>query len=282
MDDLLVAPKTKDNMENINTMIKTKIKKIGRTVGLYISRSTTDRQLLEDLVKKFRPIDSGVKLIRLGGNYDGGYLVPDDMEGIKYSFSPGVSNLANFEFECLEKGIVSFLADYSVDKPPLELAGCHFLKKFVGAYNNEQTITLEKWVADSLPKEYQGDLLLQMDIEGSEYETLLATPYSIMERFRIIVLEFHNFHILDNKEYYHLVNSTIEKLREYFEPVHLHINNFEKIVNVNGVLMPGVIEVTFLRKDRIKGDKKPAVLPHPLDQPNNPKWVDPALPDSWK
>ena len=269
-------------MENINTVIKTKIKKIGRTVGLYISRTTTERELLENLVLKFKPIDGGIKLIRLGGNYDGGYLVPDDLEGIKYSFSPGVSNIANFEHECLQKGIVSFLADYSVDNPPLELEGCHFLKKFVGAYNNEKTITLEKWVADSLPKDFKDDLILQMDIEGAEYETLLATPYSILEKFRIMVVEFHAFHNLDNREYYNLVNATIEKIRESFEPVHLHANNFEKVTNVNGVLMPSVIEVTFLRKDRIKGNKKLRVLPHILDQPNNPQWADVELPANWK
>jgi hypothetical protein len=262
--------------------IKTKIKKAGRTVGLYISRTTTDQELLKKLVLKFKPIDGGIKLIRLGGNNDGGYLVPDDLEGIKYSFSPGVSNIANFEHECLERGIVSFLADYSVENPPLALEGCHFLKKFVGAYNNDQFITLEKWVAESLPPGFREDMILQMDIEGAEYETLLATPISVLERFRILVIEFHHFHNLDNKEYYNLVNATIEKINEYFEPVHLHINNYEGVTNVNGVLMPSVIEMTYLRKDRVKGNKKLSVLPHQLDQPNNPAREDVALPENWK
>jgi hypothetical protein len=262
--------------------IKTKIKKAGRTVGLYISRTTTDQELLKKLVLKFKPVDAGIKMIRLGGNNDGGYLVPDDLEGIKYSFSPGVSNIANFEHECLQRGIVSFLADYSVENPPLALEGCHFLKKFVGAYNNDQFITLEKWVAESLPAGFAGDMILQMDIEGADYETLLATPISVLERFRVLVIEFHHFHNLDNKEYYNLVNATIEKINEYFEPVHLHINNYEGVTNVNGVLMPSVIEMTYLRKDRVKGPRKLSVLPHPLDQPNNPARMDVALPDNWK
>src|SRR5258708_37773354 len=269
-------------MENLNTLIKTKKKKKRKTVGLYISRTTNERELLESLVFKFRAIDGGIELIRLGGNHDGGYLVPDDLEGVKYSFSPGVSNIANFEHECLERGIISFLADYSVDTPPLELAGCHFLKKFVGAYNNEKIITLEKWVADSLPGDFKGDLILQMDIEGAEYETLLATPHAILEKFRIMVVEFHHFNNLENKEFYNLVNATIEKIREYFEPVNLHANNYEKVTNVNGVLMPSVIEVTFLRKDRIRDNRRLRVLPHVLDQPNNPQWADVVLPANWK
>lgn len=269
-------------MENLTTQLKTKIKKIGRTVGLYISRTTTERELLEKIVLKFKAIDGGISLIRMGGNYDGGYLIPDDLEGIKYSFSPGVSNIANFESDCLQRGIISFLADYSVDKPPLNLPGCRFLKKFVGAYNNDTTITLEKWISESLPPDYSDDLMMQMDIEGAEYETLLATPDAILEKFRIILVEFHNFNQLDNKPHYNLVNATIEKIRERFEPVHLHANNYEKVANVNGVLMPNAIEVTFLRKDRIKEYKGLRVLPHILDLPNNPEWADVELPPIWK
>jgi hypothetical protein len=269
-------------MENLTTQLKTKIKKIGRTVGLYISRTTTERTLLEEIVLKFKAIDSGISLIRLGGDHDGGYLVPDDLEGIQYSFSPGVSNIANFEFDCLQRGIISFLADYSVDKPPLNLPGCQFVKKFVGAYNNDTTITLEKWIRESLPPGHKEDLMMQMDIEGAEYETLLATPDSILEKFRILLVEFHNFHHLDNKPHYNLVNATIEKIRERFEPVHLHANNYEKVANVNGVLMPNVIEVTFLRKDRVKENKGLRALPHVLDLPNNPEWADVELPPIWK
>jgi hypothetical protein len=249
---------------------------------LYISRTTTERELLEQIVLKFKAIDGGISLIRLGGNYDGGYLVPDDLEGIKYCFSPGVSKIANFEFDCLQRGIISFLADHSVDKPPLNLPGCHFLKKFVGAYNNDITVTLEKWISESLPPDNEGDLMLQMDIEGAEYETLLATPDSILEKFRIIIVEFHYFHYLDNKPHYNLVNATIEKIRQQFEPVHLHANNYEKVANVHGVLMPNAIEVTFLRKDRIKENKRLRALPHVLDLPNNPEWADVELPPIWK
>src|SRR5262245_47594719 len=121
-------------MENLSTQVKETIKKIGRTVGLYISRTTTERPLLEQIVFKFKPIDGGIPLIRMGGDYDGGYLVPDDLAGIQYCFSPGVSNIANFEQDCLNRGILSFLADYSVEKPPMQLPGCQFIKKFVGAY----------------------------------------------------------------------------------------------------------------------------------------------------
>jgi hypothetical protein len=153
---------------------------------------------------------------------------------------------------------------------------------FVGAYNSDTTVTLEKWITESLPADNKGDLMMQMDIEGAEYETLLATPDSILKKFRTIIVEFHHFHYLDNKPHYNLVNATIEKLRQQFEPVHLHANNYEKVANVHGVLMPNVVEVTFLRKDRVKENKRLRALPHVLDLPNNPEWADVELPPIWK
>lgn len=241
----------------------------------------TDRTTINNLLKKLKPVDVGVKLIRMGGDNDGGYLVPDDLEGIEYCFSPGVDVIANFEQECLKRGIRSFLADYSVDGPPVNLEGCVFIKKFVGAYNGAITITMEDWVNQSLPADYNGDMILQMDIEGAEYETLLSTPVSVLKRFRVIVLEIHNFQKLDNREYFKLINATIEKVTEHFEPVHLHINNCDAPVNVNGIEIPPIFEVTFLRKDRVKKNGKAVSLPHSLDQPNFADRKDIPVPGYW-
>ena len=63
--------------------IKSKIKKAFRTAGLHISQSATDPALLKSLVAKLKPVDTGIELIRVGGDNDGGYLLPDDMEGIR-------------------------------------------------------------------------------------------------------------------------------------------------------------------------------------------------------
>jgi hypothetical protein len=40
-------------------------------------------------------------LLRIGGDSDGGYLVPDDLENISSCFSPGVSDIFNFELPSL-------------------------------------------------------------------------------------------------------------------------------------------------------------------------------------
>lgn len=78
----------------------------------------TDKNELQSLLNKLRPISCGNELIRLGPEGDGGYLVPDDLAEIKACFSPGVDRISGFEVDCANMGMNVFLADKSVEKPP--------------------------------------------------------------------------------------------------------------------------------------------------------------------
>ena len=57
------------------------------------------RAPLHALLQALRPLDPGIELIRIGPDSDGGYLVPDDLDGIRHAFSPGVSTESGFEAE---------------------------------------------------------------------------------------------------------------------------------------------------------------------------------------
>ena len=66
-----------------------------------------------------------------------------------------------------------------------------------------------------------------------------------------------------------------------FDVVHVHPNNCCGIHDVNGVPLPGVVELTLIRKDR--GGRRTPVrsLPHPCDAPNLPMKKDIRLPSGW-
>ena len=53
-----------------------------------VTWQTRSGDLLE-LITKLAPQDCGLELIRIGGPGDGGYLVPDDLDGIEYSSPQG-------------------------------------------------------------------------------------------------------------------------------------------------------------------------------------------------
>jgi len=67
--------------------------------GAVAVRETPHDQILQ-FVENLRPVDSGHGLVRLGGANDGGYLIPNDLQGITACFSPGVSETSAFERDC--------------------------------------------------------------------------------------------------------------------------------------------------------------------------------------
>ena len=68
------------------------------------------------LLRSLHPVSTNKALIRLGPHGDGGYLVPNDLEGIEALFSPGVDVLSGFEKDCAKLGMQVYLADRSVDQ----------------------------------------------------------------------------------------------------------------------------------------------------------------------
>ena len=128
------------------------------------------------------PWHAGHELIRLGEDRDGGYLVPDDLDGIRACFSPGVDLASHFERDCIQRGIRVHLADASVDGPGPELLSHEkdytFRKAFVGPCSQgEALISLADWVNAEAPGE--DELMLQMDIEGAEFQVLPALMRSL-------------------------------------------------------------------------------------------------------
>lgn len=231
------------------------------------------------MIGRLRPRTTGIELIRLGAPGDGGYLVPDDLAGIAACFSPGVSNASDFELACAQRGMQIYLADYSVDAPAAEHDNFSFLKKFVGATTSDMFITLQDWV-DGAAVTPDADLLLQMDIEGYEYETLLSMPDILLKRFRVIVIEFHRLHHLWSRPFFRLAAPAFDKLLQTHSVVHLHPNNCRDSFYMQGIDMPRVMEFTFLHNDRFDSHGYADTFPHPLDHDNTGR-PHLALPDCW-
>jgi len=255
------------------------IRRIFGLLGIHIERSVSRDQVLA-LVSSLRALTTQVPLIRVGAENDGGYLIPDDLVGIDYVFSPGVGKKSWFELDLVERGLSAFLCDYSVSEPPIRHPRFQFLRKYLGVTNDDQHLTLTTWVEDSIGS-VSNDLILQMDIEGSEYQVLLSTPIETLCRFRIIVVEFHFLEFVGSRLSYNLISSTFLHLMGEFSIVHVHPNNCCSPVAVSGVTIHPVIEVTFLRKDRIRTATANSQSKHPLDSDCVPSAPSIDLAKEW-
>jgi hypothetical protein len=233
----------------------------------FFPTKTTDPGRVNALIRRLHPVVCDKELIRLGPNGDGGYLVPDDLEGIVACFSPGVSNVVGFERDCALRGMKVFMADASVGAPPQPHPRFTFIKKFIGSTTQGEFVSFEEWVDESVMDSH-GDLLLQMDIEGSEYETLLSMPRRLQQRFRIIVAEFHYLDYLFSEPIFAVYSKVFEKLLNTHTCVHIHPNNVSRSLKVGELEIPQMAELTFLRNDRVSQAMFATQFPHALDRDN--------------
>lgn len=248
--------------------------------GYLLSRAVKESRL-RDLLVKLRPTETGYDLIRVGGQFDGGYLLPDDLAGISAVFSPGVGLESRFENFFANAGAKVFMADPTVDKPALENPLFYFEKKFITGSDTNESYSLNRWVNKYAPE--SGDLILQMDIEGAEYPALLSCSDDTLQKFRIIVCEFHNFEMIFSNFGFEIMGEIIDRLTRLFNVAHIHPNNTQPVYQVGRLIVPTVFEVTLHRKDRIVcGDSVyTSQIHHPLDAPCNPHLPEVVLPQNW-
>jgi hypothetical protein len=113
-------------------------------------------------------------------------------------------------------------------------------------------------------------LLVKMDIEGAEWESLLATPDAVLDRIDQIPMEMHVFHGVTP-----LHMQVVKKLKNLFYVVNFHYNNWA----CNPTMKPlrsTAFQVLLVNK-RL-GELDPAApVPAPysaLNAPDNPHLPD--------
>lgn len=258
---------------------------VGRAIvtrsGRWVITKPVDPGALGALLARFHPVTPEQGLRRIGPVGDGGYLLPDDLDAITACFSPGVGQLSGFEMDCVELGMRAHLADASVEAPQFDDDRLDFIPRFIRAIPDNAAITLDEWVATAEP-DGTGDLLLQIDIEGDEWGVFLGASADVLDRFRIIVAEFHELQKLFYADSFPLAALTFEKLLASHTCVHIHPNNTCGTVSEAGVTLPRVAEFTFLRNDRIDLNNTTFAtqFPHALDSDNTPSMNTLGLPSS--
>ena len=234
---------------------------------------------VRDLISRLRPVPIVRGLVRIGSAADGGYVMPDDFAGVSAVISPGVGRECSFDRAVAERGIPVFMTDGSVAGPPVSHELFTFERKFIGPCDDATTVRLDTLVRRAPDA---GDLILQMDIEGAEYHSLLDASAATLGRFRMMLIEFHALGRLLEPAESDLLFATFERLLETHVVVHLHPNNAGPLKVAGEIEVPGLIEFTFLRRDRVAVDPERKLrFPHPLDGDNVPGRPPLPLPTIW-
>ena len=169
-------------------------------------------ELYNQFFEKLKIFDTGHELIRVGPDSDGGYILPDILDQIDYCFSPGVGHTCEFEKQISAKNIECFLADKSIDSPPDKSFKFNFIKKNLNSFIDNTNITLDSWVNNYTKT--NTNLLLQMDIEGGEIDVILNSSIETLKKFKIILIEFHDFDFLKTMFGIRILSNVFNKLNK--------------------------------------------------------------------
>ena len=213
--------------------------------------------------------------IRLGATNDGGYVIVDGYEYDAF-FSCGLGDNVSFDVAFYERypNVPGFAFDGTVDRPAHLPAPYTFFKQNIGTVNSGNTTNLQPVL------EPYNNVFLKMDIEGYEWGWLQTTD---LRKFRQIVIEYHGMGDNSWQAYAAVKEQVLKKIADTHYVTHVHGNNNCHMSMVDGVQMPYVLEVTYVRKNDEQTPLSLNTKPFPqagVDYPNLQSKADMVM-DSW-
>ena len=240
-------------------------------------RAVTQRDIL-DIIALLRPMAmKATAKVRIGNQYDGGYVVPETALACDGVISIGVGSDVSFDLELANRGAKIIQFDNTVEGPPVAHPNFSFFKLGWGTRTEGSFIDFANIHAhmDAIAMRRR---LLKFDIEGGEYDALPTINPAHLAAYDIVACELHDLGRLADPAFYLLVRRALEHLTRHHVPIHVHANNYRSVVMVLGVPIPDVLEVSLLMRDLDSfSGVSPGAIPEPLDRPNHPYLPDICL-----
>jgi hypothetical protein len=205
---------------------------------------------------------SPFKKIRLGKDYDGGYIIAE-IPNITYKIllAGGIEQDISFEEDFINKypNVKTFAFDGTINKLPNENKNIVFIKKNIGGENNEVVTNLHDIINQN------DSILVKMDIEGGEIPWIKSLSDEQMNKFEQIVMEFHcpfSYNEID----------VFNKINKNHYLIHFHGNNCCGVRHHKGVIIPNIFECTYLHKKYFTDipELNKDLIPSNLDMKNTP------------
>jgi hypothetical protein len=241
---------------------------------LTVQRRTEARRLREAILAELQPVAlTNCTFQRFGSANDGGYLMCENLiEPIDAAYSYGVGPNADWDCDVSRRYHVPVHQYDCFDPARPTCDGGKF------DFHNEciagRAETKDGKIFDTLENQIRknGDigrhLIIKMDIEGAEWDALLATSDEVLASISQITMEMHGS---DDPK----ILEAIRKLKRNFYLVNLHFNNWS--CRSNTAPLPAWAYQTHWVNKSIGLPDPTAQVPapsSPLNAPDSPVWPD--------
>lgn len=239
-----------------------------------IVHGAAERKLREAILAELQPVVlKNCTLKRFGSANDGGYLMCENLiEPLDSAYSYGVGpnddwgcemsrryHVPVYEYDCFDPA-----------RPTCDGGKFVFHNECVGDRSGYRDSRLFDTLQNQITKnnDIGRNVIVKMDIEGGEWESLLAAPDELLAAIPQFAMEMHGF---DDPR----ILEVLRKLKRNFFLVNLHFNNWS-CTSRAAPLPAWAYQVLWVNK-RIGVIDPAALVPapmSPLNAPDSPTWPD--------
>ena len=196
----------------------------------------------------------------IGPKGDGGYVLMDDFHNISIAYSFGISGDVSFDAALAKKNIDIYMYDHTIKRLPYNNSKFHWKKiGITGNIQNNKSLQTLKEILHNNGHLNEKNMILKMDVEHSEWESLINTPDEILKKFKYIAIEYH----FDKKEKIYLYYNVLKKLKNTHQVFYLHCNNCGGYFYFGNFTICNALEVSYIIKEGNQFEKDESVYPIP-------------------
>lgn len=229
-------------------------------------------EYFKKLIKMLKPKKiNNFDMVRVGRANDGGYVMCNDFNSDMHAYSFGIDDDNSWDMNIRLLGDISvYMFDHTIKQVPMFCHGLHWERKGIGVSDEKDLLSLASILANNGDL-HNKNLIIKMDIEGTEWDILESLDVHIIDNFRQMLFEFHNMTDISMKE---KVIYVLERLNVTHQVAWVHGNNFVFAEKDQDILMPDSIEVLYVRRDSYDISNNMTEQLFDLDMPNNPLRMD--------
>jgi len=192
----------------------------------------------------------------IGNKKDGGYVLMDDLENISIAYSFGIDGEISFDAALAEKNIDIYMYDHTINSLPFNNPKFHWKKIGLSGNmdENKKLQTLEEILRDNGHLN-ETNMILKMDIDYSEWESLLNISDEILKKFKYLAIEYH--FKFDELLYY----KVLKKIQNTHQVFYLHCNNCGNIISFGNNRICDSLEVSYIIKENNQFVKDDSIYP---------------------
>ncbi|MDE7333206.1 MAG: hypothetical protein K2O16_13425 [Lachnospiraceae bacterium] len=239
----------------------------------YMIESPEKEEYFEQ-IKRLCKVQKAVEygLIRIGSESDGGYVMLNDFGDDNTAYSFGIGNNIDWDENIADYGIDVYCYDHTINQLPKENTRLFFQKTGIcGEDDIENNLLSMETILNKNNHQKKNRLILKMDVEGAEWEFINTISIDTLKQFSQMTFELHGITNIANRE---MIMRALEKLNKTHYIIWVHGNNGGGSETAGTVVMPRLLEITYVNKEQYPCVEAPYDCPLDIDRPNMDEYPD--------